>query len=243
MTRVPGVTLERLLESCTTGRRTRRIHLARCIARDVGCALADLHASGFGHGDLKPENIIVDARMGETGSTEFSCAVIDLGLSTARGSENATGGTLRYLPPEVTRSELGTSDAQSRDLWALGLVLREIVGTENTSELDYLIESLLAPTPAARPRARWVALQAGYCPSAEAHALTIRRTYLQAQSAFLEHVITQGHARFAVGGDAKAWLEDACAVLTGLRTFSSATSSALEAPVAHDLTSEHARVS
>jgi serine/threonine protein kinase/tetratricopeptide (TPR) repeat protein len=260
MTRVAGVTLSQVLldfaraDSRRSDRDTSipvhlvRVHLARCVARDVGRALADLHTAGFGHGDLKPDNILVEQRNAEGDEPEFSCGVIDLGLSTLRGSEQVRGGTLHYLPPEVLASKGQASDAQSRDLWALGAILKEVTGPERTPSLKLLIDSLTAATPAARPRASWVAEQAGYHSSCEARTLTIRRLYLQAQRAFLRAVKDTGLARFDVSGEADTWLQATCQVLKDVRVLqnpsfgpSKSTLPAGPPPVAVDL-SPHARM-
>lgn len=217
MTRLPGATLSETIEHLASKQEAApSVNLARCVARDVGAALADLHAAGFGHGDLKPDNIVVERRTLPNGNVDFACGVVDLGLSTERGSEVVSGGTVHYLPPEVRDPRLGTSDAQSRDIWALGLILREILGAEPAPEMSALSEALLAPTPAARPRASWVAEQAGYRFGIDAHVSMIRRRYLQAQHAFLQRVKARGQARIDVEGQAHAWLSETCGVLTGL---------------------------
>ena len=79
----------------------------------IAAALAFLHARGFVHGDLKPENV----RLGEDGTPRL----MDLGLLSRAGrSGGAIRGSLHYLAPEVARQ--GAVDARS-DLYALGAVL------------------------------------------------------------------------------------------------------------------------
>lgn len=79
----------------------------------VAAALAFLHARGWVHGDLKPENV----RLGADGSIKL----MDLGLLARAGrSGGAIRGSLHYLAPEVARQ--GAVDGRS-DLYGLGAVL------------------------------------------------------------------------------------------------------------------------
>ncbi len=92
-------------------------HLRRAAQR-VAEALAALHAAGWIHGDLKPENL----RMDEDGRV----VLIDLGFAR-RPDDPATGhlrqGSPAYLSPEQDRGAPG--DAQS-EVHALGQVLYEL---------------------------------------------------------------------------------------------------------------------
>jgi serine/threonine-protein kinase PknK len=91
--------------------------LALTVARDIGAALADLHATGSAHGDIKPQNIIITAN---------GARLIDFGLSGDASAESAAGGTRRYLAPEALA--VGSAgDARKRDLYALGVVLGELL--------------------------------------------------------------------------------------------------------------------
>jgi hypothetical protein len=88
-------------------------------ARAVVDGVAALHASGVIHRDLKPENILrmEDGRL----------IVSDFGLATDPGSGPATTvmiGTPRYMAPEVVMGDPATTRS---DVWALGIVLHEIL--------------------------------------------------------------------------------------------------------------------
>ena len=189
---------EPLLEARARCRGDARLALALAVARDVGEALADLHAAGLSHGDVKPGNLVV----GDDGRVH----VLDLGLAGSAERLELDGGTPRYLAHGD--AELGV--ARSRDLVALGAVLAELCddgvrGAHHAIEaareahlpapLDGLCAALLAPSPGARPSAAWVvgaarAALAGdarrdEAERAEADARRVRATYLKLRRAEL----------------------------------------------------------
>lgn len=95
--------------------------LVRGIARQVAGGLAALHAAGFAHGDVKPENVRLDA--------EGNAVLLDLGFAHRPGSERAREvaarpGSLAYVAPEQARGESGGFES---DVFALGVVLYELV--------------------------------------------------------------------------------------------------------------------
>ena len=77
-------------------------------------SLAVLHRSGRSHGDLKPENLIVEP--------DGRVRLVDLGM--AAKTESVQGGTAGYLAPE--RGASGC-DPRRADLWSLGVVVHEIL--------------------------------------------------------------------------------------------------------------------
>ena len=112
----PGVSLEQLLSAPSLSAAARE-QLALLVARDIGAALSALHGSGAAHGDVKPGNIIV---------ASDQARLVDFGLSGPAEQSQPSGGTTRYLSPEVFGSAEG--DARARDLWALGVTLH-VAGT------------------------------------------------------------------------------------------------------------------
>ncbi|WP_329193206.1 MULTISPECIES: serine/threonine-protein kinase [unclassified Streptomyces] len=110
--------------------------------------LAHLHRTGWVHGDLKPDNILLMA----DGSVRLS----DFGLAAELTGTHGTHGyappmgTFDYLPPERWRAPLGEHGVQVRpsaDIWALGIVIHEVF-TGGTP-----------PFPGATPMARGAAVQ------------------------------------------------------------------------------------
>ncbi len=87
-------------------------------ARAVASALSTIHKAGIVHRDLTPQNLLrmADGRV----------VVTDFGLATdARdGASTVHGGTVSYMAPELLH---GGRSSVASDLWALGVVIHEIV--------------------------------------------------------------------------------------------------------------------
>ncbi len=152
---IEGETLRRLL------RQTGRLDPARAleIAEKIGLALEAAHGQGIVHRDLKPANVMIDKH--------GTVKVVDFGVAFAGGPpEDAAArglvGTPPYMAPEQLRSEVFDHRV---DLYALGLILREMVagprppnGAALTTEvraaagpaITGLLESLLAERPEER---------------------------------------------------------------------------------------------
>ena len=105
-------------------------------ARAVASALAAIHKAGIVHRDLTPQNLLrmADGRV----------VLTDFGLATdARdGASTVGGGTISYMAPELLRG--GHSSAAS-DLWALGVVMHEIVFAAKPRWSDAPSPEMLAP--------------------------------------------------------------------------------------------------
>jgi serine/threonine protein kinase len=146
---VPGQTLTSVL-----GGRPINVLRAVDLAVRVADSLAALHAAGITHGDLRPDNVVV--------TPKGQVKLLDAGLAafTAGGTIHASprlGTTLssaslpvlRYLAPEEA---LGESGDHRADLFALGLVLYEMLtgrpAFERATADDTLLAILKDPVPA-----------------------------------------------------------------------------------------------
>ena len=94
----------------------------REIGRELCSALAAAHAQGVLHRDLKPANLLIDLK--------GAARITDFGIAIAHADSPAPtlAGTPAYMAPE--QLSLGATLSERTDLYALGLVLYELlVGT------------------------------------------------------------------------------------------------------------------
>lgn len=95
--------------------------------RAIAEAVAEAHAHGIIHADLKPENVVIprDGRI----------RVVDFGLARLAGSTGSSGsGTPSYMAPERWTQVAPTP---AIDVWALGILLYELVsGGRPFSDLE-----------------------------------------------------------------------------------------------------------
>jgi Protein kinase domain len=98
------------------GARTLEMRLAD--ARAVAEGLAAVHAAGIVHRDVTPQNVL---RMGDG-----RLVVSDFGLATDTDPTTSSihGGTVAYMAPEIARGEHASV---ASDVWALGVIVHEIV--------------------------------------------------------------------------------------------------------------------
>jgi serine/threonine-protein kinase len=109
-------------------------------------AIAEAHAAGIVHRDIKPENLFLARTVG--GASHIK--VLDFGISKSVDSMRAAGGLTRtqsvlgsplYMSPEQMRS---SRDVDPRtDVWALGVVLFELISGVSPFEADTMPELCL----------------------------------------------------------------------------------------------------
>ena len=202
-----------------------REEAAWVIARDVGAALRDLGDAATAHGDVKPANVVLLRKR-----ARIEACLVDLGLGGDAAAASPTGGTRRYLAPEVFAGR-DTSDGRCRDLWALGLTLAETLdpdiataaaarGAKLPEPIGLIVRALLSESPGARPSAAWVAETAarrigrGRRSITEERAKRIRHAYLALRRRAILRAARCGSSSVSLKGEPGEWLTDALSLAT-----------------------------
>ena len=146
MERVPGRSLRSVLrQGGWIGPRT-----VGAIGRQAAAALAALHAAGYVHGDVKPDNVHVTPGRAAT--------LLDLGFAHRPADDaHLVGpgfvlGTANYIAPELC-DQPGT-DGPAADVFSLGVTLFELL----TGELPYpdgTVEETMVRHRDGRPESLW----------------------------------------------------------------------------------------
>ena len=95
---------------------------ARLYAAEILLALGALHRAGFVYRDLKPENVLLDAR-GHISLSDFGLA--KEGVRACDSGASTLCGTPSYMAPEVLR---GRGHGLGVDWWGFGTLLYEMLG-------------------------------------------------------------------------------------------------------------------
>jgi serine/threonine protein kinase len=117
----------------------------RAVARDLLSALRCVHQAGILHRDIKPANVL----LGSDGRARLT----DFGIAHPEDATRLTQtghliGTIRYLAPEVIQGEAPTVRS---DLYALGVLVRELAGERLDRDLGRVVERLTDPDAERRP--------------------------------------------------------------------------------------------
>jgi transcriptional regulator with GAF, ATPase, and Fis domain len=211
-----------------------RDRLAMLVAHGVGRALEELHQAGVRHGDVKPANVLRSTRAPlKDSADDRAVTLIDLGLATDFATA-PLGGTPRYAAPELRHSGEGGPAA---DLWALGILLAEILDPRVADAADPLaavkawgpsageaarwVEALVAAQPGGRPSASWLATRAGRAlglqedprESSLARVARVRRAYLAERG---RDIAPGAGVSAAVSEPARGWLEQVVAIASSV---------------------------
>lgn len=107
------------------------------IMKQLCSAVAEAHARGIIHRDIKPQNVIVKA--------DGSVKILDFGIATAKGSMQLTQannvmGSVHYLAPELAKGEQASPQS---DIYALGIVLYEMLSGDVPFKADQAVQIAL----------------------------------------------------------------------------------------------------
>ncbi|MEW6476035.1 MAG: protein kinase [Actinomycetota bacterium] len=117
------------------------------LAGSLSSALAQAHALGIVHRDVKPHNVLL-TRKGVAKLTDFGIAraLKDQGLTEI----GTVLGTAPFMAPEQAAGE---PVGPAADVFGLGAVLRYAAGGPLPPALQALVDAASAPDPSARPTA------------------------------------------------------------------------------------------
>lgn len=95
---------------------------------DILNALIDLHENGYVHGDIKPENILIESVCSERSEeqSKLKFYLSDLGTITTLGGslrDRLPAGTPAYRAPELSRFEY----SEASDIYSLGVTLYHLL--------------------------------------------------------------------------------------------------------------------
>lgn len=146
---VDGQTLASVLEAHTAAGEPVPLATALRLLDGVADGLDAVHAAGLLHRDMKPENVVVEARTDRT-------VLVDFGLTVDLRHilpEAPWGGTPDYMAPEVARGETGSS---ASDVYAFGCTAFELLTGESPFAAPTPRELRAQHEDAIRPRASWI---------------------------------------------------------------------------------------
>jgi serine/threonine protein kinase/Flp pilus assembly protein TadD len=119
------------------------------IFRQMIAGIAAIHAAGIIHRDIKPTNVMLDRSGNRT-----CVSIMDFGLARRYESEatilkpRVVAGTPGYLAPELM---MGQRPSRATDIFALGVLLHQVITGERPIESADGISQIPAPSLASAP--------------------------------------------------------------------------------------------
>jgi eukaryotic-like serine/threonine-protein kinase len=127
------------------------LEAAEKVARELSSALAYAHEAGVVHRDIKPENVLFDTG-GRARLADFGIARLLLDEQTALTAPLVVLGTPRYMAPEA---RAGAATDARVDVFAVGVMLREMLGEGAPSAARARLESVARRASATEPNQRF----------------------------------------------------------------------------------------
>lgn len=145
---VEGENLDDLIAAHTARGTTIDLERAIGIVRAIASGLDSVHARKLVHRDVKPSNVVIEAKTGRP-------VLIDFGLARRRSVSNPrmsiTAGTPSYMAPEQAMDLDGTHTTARADIYALAATTFELLTGrpvfEGRDVFDVLMKHAKAPPP------------------------------------------------------------------------------------------------
>jgi serine/threonine protein kinase len=123
---------------------------SRRVLRSVAVGLAQMHAAGVVHRDLKPDNVFIES--------DGNVKILDLGLAQVAGAVGIVAGSPPYVAPEQWRGDATDSRA---DVYAWGVLACRLLGNKapetpskvasRAGTFRALVDAARSPLPDQRP--------------------------------------------------------------------------------------------
>jgi len=119
------------------------LDVAERVTRELVQALGYAHAQGVVHRDIKPDNVLFDAE-GRARLADFGIARLLADEHTALTAPHVVLGTPRYMAPEA---RLGAPSDARGDVFAIGILLQEMLGSVQNARLEAVARRASAVEP------------------------------------------------------------------------------------------------
>ena len=162
-------------------------------------ALAAAHAKGIVHGNVRPDNILIEQDSGRVVLANFGIAgqqekltPVDEALSDAR-----------YTSPEQRRGEAATA---ANDIFSFGAIAYELLAGRGPTELDQLLQRCVDNNPDARPTAEELVQQLAKDELTDAPLNLVQPTQRAAESFLMRAAVFGGAVIMTIGAAVAYWV-------------------------------------